>query len=561
MAINSYFFNAVLSDGVYDRIYNAEDVTSYLDLLVGNGVFPNPSTNLQVRASTGMNVIVGAGAGWINGHKMVNTADLTLAITAADVVLNRIDAVIFYVDLTTREMGIAVKTGTAASSPTAPSLTQTDSRYELCLAQISIPKQTTAITASMITDTRGNSALCGFVQGLIQQVDTSTLFQQWQAGFDAWFADVKDELSTATLLRKFERTYVTTTVNESTFNVQYYIPQYAYALDVLEVRINGLTLNSNEYTKSGNNVTLITPISEVGTPITFVIYKSVDGSDAETIIDEVAELQTVVNTLETGMYIATGSNDNQKLSTVVKTFLGGANDYKQLEIDVYGDLACSVPATELTEANISYWFDFNVQNSTRRVKLNFAHCSRIVIDANDSDEATDVLIYANNTEIANLQAVMNNVAAGQMIVGESTCTDCAFWMNGLSGQTGSIIGAEQGTFINCRMSISAANGLAYGFSGNGNVLRLDNCEVIVYNASSAANEAVAVQVKANETENVLIMNGCSCPIRSRSGYKQSNVVKINSGFYALTGNMLGMAAAKYSTGDGKTETGTMIVSK
>ena len=87
MAINSYFFNAVLNDGVYDRVYNADDMTSYLDLLVGNGVFPNPSTQLQVRAGTGMNVIVGAGSGWINGHKMVNTADYAYTLrTSADIV-------------------------------------------------------------------------------------------------------------------------------------------------------------------------------------------------------------------------------------------------------------------------------------------------------------------------------------------------------------------------------------------------------------------------------------------------------------------------------------------
>ena len=85
MAISSYFFNAIESGGVYDRVYNAEDFSNYLDLLVGNGVFPNPTTNLQVRASTGMDVIVGAGSGWINGHKMVNSADLVLSIDASDV--------------------------------------------------------------------------------------------------------------------------------------------------------------------------------------------------------------------------------------------------------------------------------------------------------------------------------------------------------------------------------------------------------------------------------------------------------------------------------------------
>ena len=563
MAIQSYFFNAVKDGDTYDRIYNAEDVTSYLDLLVSNGVFPNPSTNLQVRASTGMNVIVGAGSGWINGHKMINTADMSVSIAASDVQLNRIDAVIFYVDLSTRSMGIEVKTGIPAATPAAPALTRTNQRYELCLARISVNKQITAIKASMITDTRSNTSLCGWVTGLIREIDSTTLFDQWQDDFDTWFEDVKDTLSTATLLRKFEGNYTTVTANESEFNVQTYVPQYAYALDILEVRINGLTLNSNEYSRNGNMVTLVTPIAETGVPVSFAVYKSVDGSDAETVIDEVAELQTVVNTLETGMYIATGENDNQKLSQVVKTFLNGDNDYKQLEIDVYGDLACTVPATDLTEANIAYWFDFGVQNATRRVKLNFAHCSRIVIDASNSDEATDVLINCDQIEIANLQAVMNNVAAGQMIVGNATCTDCAFWLNGLSGATGTLAGAYSGDFTRCRMSVTtdSASGNAYGFSGDGNVLRLNDCEVLAYAPTGSAGESVAVHVQANETENVLIINGCSCPIKARNGYKQSNVVKINSGFYCLTGNMLGMAAAKYSTGDGKTETGTMIVSK
>ena len=272
MAVNGYFFNAVLSDGVYDRIYNAEDMTSYLDQLVGNGVFPNPSTQLQVRAGTGMNVIVGAGSGWINGHKLVNTADLTLAVTASDVVLNRIDLVIFYVDFTTRSMGIAMKNGTAAASPVAPSLTRTANRYEMCLAQISVAKQITAITAAMITDTRANSNVCGIVQGLIQQVDTSTLWQQQQAQFDDWMEEVQDQFDQFKTFRKLEGVYTTQTANESSFNVKNLIPLFSFAYDVLEVYINGFHLNANEYTLSNNIVTLETPISRAGAVVDFIVY-------------------------------------------------------------------------------------------------------------------------------------------------------------------------------------------------------------------------------------------------------------------------------------------------
>lgn len=279
MAINSYFFNAVLSGGVYDRLYNAEDMTSYLDLLVGNGVFPNPSTQLQVRASSGMDVIVGAGSGWINGHKMVNTADYTLTVEDSDVLLNRIDAVIFYVDFTTRSMGIDIKTGTVASTPSAPALEQDDDRYELCLAQISVPKQVEEITTAMITDTRGNSELCGYVQGLIQQVDTSTLWEQQQAAFNDWFEAVQQQFRSGLSVRKYEGVYVTQQDGEASFNVKAIVPHFAFAYDILEVYINGMHLNTNEYTLSNNTVTLETPIEEAGATVTFVIYQTVNPSD------------------------------------------------------------------------------------------------------------------------------------------------------------------------------------------------------------------------------------------------------------------------------------------
>lgn len=276
MAINSYFFNAVENDGVYDRVYNADDFTSYLDLLVGNGVFPNPSTQLQVAVSSGMNVVVRAGSGWINGHKMVNTADLTLSLSAADVLLNRIDDVIFYVDYGLREMGIEVKEGTEATTPSAPALQRDSTRYEMCLAQITVNKQTAAITAAMIKDTRGNSNLCGYVQGLIQQMDSSTMFNQWQAAFDEWFGSVQSQFTEGKLFKKFEGVAVTQTDGVTTFDVSQYVPQYSYVYDILEVFINGIHLTGNEYTLSNNLITLKTPIEKKGATVDFVVYKSID---------------------------------------------------------------------------------------------------------------------------------------------------------------------------------------------------------------------------------------------------------------------------------------------
>lgn len=276
MAIESYFFNAVENDGVYDRVYNSEDFCNYFNLLVGNGVFPNPSTNLQVRsANDGMDIIVGAGSGWINGHKMVNTADMVLTVPAADVVLNRIDRVIFYVDYGQRTMGIEIKEGTPAAEAQAQPLQQDTSRYELALATIKVIKQTTTITNSLITDTRGSN-LCGWVSGLIDQIDSSTLFQQFQDAFETWFDGVQNQFVAGKQFKKLEGIYTTEAAGEASFNVLTYIPTYSFAYDILEVYINGIHLTGNDYTISNNTVTLEVPIEEAGAVVDFVVYKSVD---------------------------------------------------------------------------------------------------------------------------------------------------------------------------------------------------------------------------------------------------------------------------------------------
>ena len=109
MAINFYFFNSVEKD----RLYNAEDISNYLKGIIGNGIMPYPADCLQVVAGTGMQVIVKSGIGFIDGHKLENTADYPLTVLAAEPLLNRIDRVVFYVDHTNRKMGIKYKAGVA----------------------------------------------------------------------------------------------------------------------------------------------------------------------------------------------------------------------------------------------------------------------------------------------------------------------------------------------------------------------------------------------------------------------------------------------------------------
>lgn len=214
----SSFFNSLSGD----RKYKAEDWAAYFASFIGNGVYANG--DLAVSAVTPgqeddedadpMAVKVGAGKAWINGYFYVNTASLPLEITVADGVLNRIDLVVLRWDLAARTITAQIKAGASASSPAAPALQRDADGYELCLAQVYVQAGATAITQADITDKRLDSALCGLVAGVVQQIDTSTFLTQLEAwmeqyketaqqDFESWFStleSVLDENAAANLL-------------------------------------------------------------------------------------------------------------------------------------------------------------------------------------------------------------------------------------------------------------------------------------------------------------------------------------------------------------------------
>lgn len=317
MAIQSFFFDAVLEDGVYDRVYNSGDFSNYLDQIVGSGVFPNPSSNLQVRASSpaSMTVVVGSGTAWISGHKMISNSDLPLTIDAADGSLNRIDLVIMYLDMSSRTMGIEVKKGTASSSPVAPSVTRTSLRQEYALARINVNHGATSIGAGVIQDTRA-SADCGYVAGLIQQLDTSTLFQQWTSVYNeyysqveretqdfieeqeevwqAWFDSLSQDLTAVMNVITFTNT-VTISVDGQT-NIPIGIPSFDYMADSLEVYINGLFAADPEWTLADDHTSIDLAVGmDAGNVIGFRVLKAVSSANVESVTNLVRRVDQKVD--------------------------------------------------------------------------------------------------------------------------------------------------------------------------------------------------------------------------------------------------------------------------
>ena len=190
----SGFFNAIIDqNGTPDRSYLAENFARYFGTFIGNGVFPNPSTQCQVIANDDMTVTIKAGRAWINGYMYENTDDHIVALDVADGLLNRIDRVVLKLDFLNREIKSYVKKGTFASSPIAPALQRDADAYELGIADIYIAAGATSIVQANITDQRQNQDLCGIVDSLIT-ADTKTLFNQFTDGFNSWFAGIKNTL-------------------------------------------------------------------------------------------------------------------------------------------------------------------------------------------------------------------------------------------------------------------------------------------------------------------------------------------------------------------------------
>lgn len=201
-----------------DEYIGAEEVMRWLHGRT-SGVFAAQNNAAVTAVQNSMAVTVFDGTGWIrnadgdgvvwwNDTEKVSGSKLQLAIAAADGVLNRIDRIIVEWKTTNyvEKPEIKVLKGTAASSPTAPPLTNNSTVRQLSLAQVKISAGTTEITPAIITDERLDETVCGLVTESLT-VDTTTM----QAQFTALLTAIQNELAqleagTAVELKKLQFT-------------------------------------------------------------------------------------------------------------------------------------------------------------------------------------------------------------------------------------------------------------------------------------------------------------------------------------------------------------------
>ena len=178
----SGFFNSVNGD----RLYNADQMSRIFEGLITDGVYESVGNKLAVQPNSGMTIQIATGRGWFGKRWVNNDSEYTLTIDESDVILNRYVAVVIKVDDTdaVRDVTPYLKYGGFSATPAKPTMTRSETIKEYCLAYIYVGAGVTEITASAIEDTRANNELCGWVTGLITQLSTTTLFEQYDAIFN-----------------------------------------------------------------------------------------------------------------------------------------------------------------------------------------------------------------------------------------------------------------------------------------------------------------------------------------------------------------------------------------
>lgn len=163
---------------VFDRAEEASFFAKYFSTFISNGVFPNPSTNMQVLAADDMKVKVSTGVCYINGYMGWVEHDEVFEIEESGI-QPRIDRIVARLDFSDRSINLFVKKGETAGNPIAPDVQRDYDIYEIAIADVRVNGNAIEMTQEVITDLRLNTELCGIVANQLQHVDTTTIFNQY----------------------------------------------------------------------------------------------------------------------------------------------------------------------------------------------------------------------------------------------------------------------------------------------------------------------------------------------------------------------------------------------
>lgn len=189
MSVSSGFFNSLNGD----RKCNAAQVSAIFDGLIIDGVFASIGTAFAVKAAGGLTVNVGVGKAWFDHTWTVNDSILPMTAPEAEVLLDRIDAVVLEVNgmESVRENTIKFVKGNPSSAPSRPTLTNEGNVHQYPLCYIYRKYGTAVINQADITPMVGTEST-PFVTGILQTVSLDELLGKWQDELDR-FTDARSQ--------------------------------------------------------------------------------------------------------------------------------------------------------------------------------------------------------------------------------------------------------------------------------------------------------------------------------------------------------------------------------
>lgn len=189
MSVSSGFFNSLNGD----RKYNAAQMSAIFDGLIIDGVFASIGTAFAVKAAGGLTVNVGIGKAWFDHTWTVNDSILPMTAPEAEVLLDRIDAVVLEVNgmESVRENAIKFVKGNPSSAPSRPTLTNEGNVHQYPLCYIYRKYGTAVINQADITPMVGTEST-PFVTGILQTISLDELLGKWQDELDR-FTDARSQ--------------------------------------------------------------------------------------------------------------------------------------------------------------------------------------------------------------------------------------------------------------------------------------------------------------------------------------------------------------------------------
>ena len=253
-------------------------------------------------------------------------------------------------------------------------------------------------------------------------------------------------MATATLIRQYVNRYDVETNGVTSIPIG--ISQYNAELDILEVYINGFNaIPTVDYTVNESESITLNNAVDAGTIVVFKVFKSIDGSEAESVIGLVVELQNKVAAIEENIYYCNGYNDNEGLKAFIDSWL--SNSPSKDKIEIVGKFVNNSSVTKASDGN-NYSFVYELA-ADRGLVLDFTKCDII--------NAVNGFMYLSNVEAVN----------------------CTVKYNGTNTAV-TAFGGSNAAFTGCEVRGSLVATESNGFKGD--KLKLTNCRVDLINSGA-----------------------------------------------------------------------------